>query len=87
LKKISIAAESLAIQSVLTVAGGPLFGFVCGWITSWFIGRISNDSIAEVSVTLAAAYLTFYISEAILNVSGVLAVVVRKHILHLMHLF
>ncbi|OWA51717.1 Sodium/hydrogen exchanger 7 [Hypsibius exemplaris] len=76
------SAESLAVQSVLTVAGGPLFGFVCGWIASWFIGRISNDAIAEVSVTLAAAYLTFYVSEAILNVSGVLAVVVLGLVLN-----
>lgn len=55
-----------------------MFGFVCGWISSWIIARISNDAIAEVSITLAAAYLTFYVSEAILEVSGVLAVVVSR---------
>ena len=65
----------MAVQSVLTVAGGPLFGFVCGWILVAIIGQISNDSISEVCLTLTAAYLTFYVSEAVLGISGVLAVV------------
>lgn len=56
------------------VAGGPLFGFICGQVVSFGISNIANDPISEISITLVAAYLTFYISE-LLNISGVLAVV------------
>ncbi|XP_055340491.1 uncharacterized protein LOC129589675 [Paramacrobiotus metropolitanus] len=69
------SGEWLAINSVLMVAGGPLFGFICGKIATFCISSISNDAILETSITLAAAYLTYYISE-VLNISGVLAVVV-----------
>lgn len=63
------------MQSVLTVAGGPLFGFAVGWTLVGLLGKISSDAISEVCLTLTAAYLTFYVSEAVLGISGVLAVV------------
>ncbi|GAU98071.1 hypothetical protein RvY_09267-2 [Ramazzottius varieornatus] len=71
----NFSGESLAVQSVLTVAGGPLFGFAAGWTLVGLLGKISSDAISEVCLTLTAAYLTFYVSEAVLGISGVLAVV------------
>ena len=39
------------------------------------IGQIFNSSEVEVTITLCAAYLTFYVAEGVLGSSGVLAVV------------
>ena len=48
--------------------------------TSWpkppFSGcRVFNDALVEIAITLASTYITFYIGEELLGVSGVLAVV------------
>lgn len=37
---------------------------------------VFNDAMVEISMTLVATYLTFYVAEDLLHVSGVLAVVV-----------
>ena len=34
-----------------------------------------NDALVEITITLASTYLTFYIGEEVLGVSGVIAVV------------
>lgn len=74
--------ESLAVESVLTVSGGPLLGFVVGKVAAFIIRSISNDSISEICITMAATYLTFYIGETFLRVSGVLAVVILGLVLN-----
>ncbi|CAG7734239.1 unnamed protein product [Allacma fusca] len=56
--------------------GGPVFGFVIGKIAVVALSLIFNDATVEITITLVAAYLTYYIGEDILGVSGVMAVVV-----------
>lgn len=34
-----------------------------------------NDALVEITITLASTYLTFYVGEEVLGISGVLAVV------------
>lgn len=55
--------------------GGALFGTMCGVLTVQWLRFIFNDAMSEITVTLSAAYLCFFIAEYFLHVSGVLAVV------------
>ena len=52
-----------------------MFGVASGYFFSHWIGTIFNHSEVEVSLTVCAAYLTFFVGEHFFGVSGVLAVV------------
>ncbi|CAL8091440.1 unnamed protein product [Orchesella dallaii] len=55
--------------------GGPFFGWFMAKITIRYLSMIFNDAAVEVSVTLCSAFLTYFIGEAYLGVSGVMALV------------
>ena len=55
--------------------GGPAFGYLMAKITIFWLSHVFNDALVEITITLASTYITFYIGEGLLNVSGVLAVV------------
>lgn len=55
--------------------GGPALGVGFAIMTTWWLGLVFNDAMVEISMTLVTAYLTFYVAEDLLVVSGVLAVV------------
>lgn len=55
--------------------GGALFGTAFAWIIFKWLGSIFNDAMAEITITVSAAYLCFFIAEYFLHVSGVIAVV------------
>ncbi len=55
--------------------GGAVFGTVFAVIIVQWLRMIFNDALAEISVTLAGAYLCFFVAEYFLNVSGIIAVV------------
>jgi sodium/hydrogen exchanger 10/11 len=44
-------------------------------ITIFWLSRVFNDALVEITITLASTYITFYIGENFLGVSGVLAIV------------
>ncbi|CAG7640037.1 unnamed protein product [Allacma fusca] len=77
---ISPGEDGLPLQILRKFAqitlGGPAFGFVMAKIAIFCVSVIFNDATVEITITLVAAYLTYYIGEAILGVSGVMAVVV-----------
>ncbi|MFQ5335047.1 MAG: cation:proton antiporter, partial [Flavobacteriales bacterium] len=60
---------------VITAAIALLVGIIIGWISLKWIKGVFNDSLVENSIVVAAAYLTFYVAEHFLHVSGVLALV------------
>ncbi|KAI0207471.1 Sodium/hydrogen exchanger 7 [Lamellibrachia satsuma] len=62
--------------SIQVSFGGVGFGFFMAKTTIFWLRNIFNDALAEITITLASTYLTFYIAEAYLNVSGVVSVVV-----------
>ena len=41
--------------------GGPIVGFVFAKITLFCLSRIFNDSLAEITITLASTYITYYV--------------------------
>lgn len=55
--------------------GGVGIGLFVGWIILRWIRRVFNDAMVEISAVVAAAYITFYVAEHFLHVSGVLALV------------
>jgi len=56
--------------------GGPLLGIVFGFIVSFWLRRINNNSILETNLTIITAFMVFYLAESwILEVSGILALV------------
>ncbi|HEX3498704.1 MAG TPA: cation:proton antiporter [Stellaceae bacterium] len=56
-------------------AGGLAAGYVAGLLVSWMSPMLRDHRLAETTLTIALAYLTFVISEHYLAVSGVVAVV------------
>ncbi len=56
------------------VMAGLLIGLAVGWLTLGVIGRLFNQPLVEISLTVGAAYVTFFIAES-LHVSGVVALV------------
>ncbi len=55
--------------------GGFAFGLVAGKIAVFWLQNVYNDALVEITITLVSTYLTYYIGEFVLKVSGVLAVV------------
>ncbi len=56
-------------------AGGILLGIIIGAVTIAWVKKVFNDALVEISVIIAAAYITFYIAEDFMHVSGVLGLV------------
>lgn len=55
--------------------GGPVFGYIMARLTIWWLSRVFNDAVVEITITLASTYFTYYVGDVLLEVSGVLAVV------------
>lgn len=55
-----------------TVVGGTIIGLIIAATTIAWVRRVFNDALVEITVLVIAAYLTFYIAEHFLHVSGIL---------------
>lgn len=55
--------------------GGLVFGYVGGRAVCWGVTLLRGQRFAEITVTVAAAYLAFIVGEHYLHISGVVAVV------------
>ncbi len=67
--------SSPIIEFIKVAAGGTLVGLIFGWITISWVRKVFNDALIEITVIIAAAYLTFFVAEHFLHVSGVLGLV------------
>lgn len=63
------------IEFLRVALGGVGIGVFVGWVILRWIKRVFNDAMVEISAVVAAAYITFYVAEHFLHVSGVLALV------------
>ena len=68
-KAISVVGEFFWV-----VSAGLIIGTAIGWVILWIIGKLINQPLIEITLSVAAAYLTFIIAES-LHVSGVVALV------------
>ncbi|HKL66401.1 MAG TPA: cation:proton antiporter [Bacteroidales bacterium] len=55
--------------------GGILTGIIVGGVSIWWVRKVFNDALVEISVIVVAAYITFFICEHFFHVSGVLGLV------------
>ncbi len=70
------ADSSSPIVEFLRVAvGGTVVGLAIGYFVIAWVKKVFNDALVEITVIVAAAYLTFYVAEHFLHVSGVLGLV------------
>ena len=70
-----LSLESILIEIALKVFGGPIFGIVMGYVFVYWLGKVFNDYLTEITITVGSPYLVYYISEMYLQSSGVLSVV------------
>ncbi len=71
-----VGAENSAVVEFFRVAlGGILVGLVVGLLVISWVKHVFNDAMVEISVIIAAAYISFFVAENLLGISGVLSVV------------
>lgn len=63
------------VEFLRVAFGGIGVGLFFGWVVLRWLKKVFNDAMVEISVVVAAAYITFYVAENYLHVSGVLALV------------
>ncbi len=63
------------LEFIRVAFGGLLVGGLFGYIVIYWVKNVFNDALVETSLVIAAAYLTFYVAEHTLHVSGVLGLV------------
>jgi len=69
------SVSDTTIHVVKVVGGGLLIGLILAMITSFWIGRIFNDPLIEIPLTLALAYTAMLVAEDLFHVSGIMAIV------------
>ncbi|MFT6915776.1 MAG: NhaP-type Na+/H+ or K+/H+ antiporter [Motiliproteus sp.] len=72
----SISLGAIAFELLWTVALGGLAGWLCGKLLIIAVGRIYNDPLVETTLSIACAYLVYFVTDVVLDASGVVAVVV-----------
>ena len=65
-----------AVDFILISFGGSFTGVAIGVIFVWVIGKIWNNPLVEITLTVVLAYSSFIIAEHFMHVSGVIATVV-----------
>lgn len=70
----NIALMTIVKDFALVVSGGVLIGVVIGSVILRIIGKIFNQPLIEIALSISAAYVTFIAAEAV-HVSGVVALV------------
>jgi len=68
-------AGGIAATFFVKALGGPAIGIVFGTVALWWISHVFNDPMVEISISIATAYLAYYVSEFWCDSSGVLTVV------------
>ncbi len=68
-------AGSPVMDFFRVAVGGTLLGLIIGGVTITWVKHVFNDAMVEITVIVVAAYLTFYVAEDFLHVSGVLGLV------------
>jgi Na+:H+ antiporter len=61
-------------EFIWVVSAGSIIGLAIGWSVLWIIGKLINQPLIEITLSVAAAYITFIIAET-MHVSGVVALV------------
>jgi len=71
----SINIFSISGSFLSVVLLGLLIGAAVAGIVLFWVGRLFNQPIVEITLTISAAYIAYFIAENLFHVSGVVAVV------------
>lgn len=66
---------NVALSFSIDLSGGVLVGIGSAWLACMVLPRLHGMRQAEITVTLALAYLSYALAEAVFGVSGVVSVV------------
>src|SRR3954471_2230450 len=69
-------AKGIVLGLAVAFVGGALVGAILGRVAAIVVSRIDQGGPAEVTLSVALAYLSYALAETYLHVSGVVAVVV-----------
>lgn len=72
----TLTAGTVLESFAISFLGGGLAGFLLGRLAIYLFIHLRGWPAAEITLTVALAYLTFYVSEHYLGVSGVVATVI-----------
>jgi NhaP-type Na+/H+ or K+/H+ antiporter/CRP-like cAMP-binding protein len=72
---VDFEIDNAMLQFLLMVGGGILWGIAMGVFMTMWISLAYDQAIVEVTVTVMISYLTFFVGEQYMHVSGVLSVV------------
>ena len=72
---LEVGFLAVAGQFIWVVLLGVAIGGLIGWLCINWLGKIFNDDILEIVITIVAAYLAFIVAEGMFHVSGIVAVV------------
>ncbi|MBT3306190.1 MAG: sodium:proton antiporter, partial [Alphaproteobacteria bacterium] len=64
-----------AVDFLFVFVGGAVVGWLAAMVFGLILGRVESDPYIEVSLTTVLAYLSFFLAEHFLHVSGVMATV------------
>lgn len=64
-----------SVQFMTVFFGGLVAGWILALVAGSLIGWVDRDSFFEITVTTILAYLSFYLAEHVLGLSGIMAVV------------
>lgn len=70
-----VSGSSPVVEFLRVILGGTAIGLFFAWIVISWVRKVFNDAMIEITVIIAAAYLTFFVAEHFFHVSGVLGVV------------
>ncbi len=68
-------AMEAAAEFLYDFVGGVATGYLCGRVVCFLVEPVRDQPMAEITLTLALAYLSFVLSEHYVGASGVVAVV------------
>jgi NhaP-type Na+/H+ or K+/H+ antiporter len=71
---VEVNAISVVGEFIWVVSAGLIVGIAVAWSSLWVIGKLVDQPLIEITLSVVAAYITFIIAES-LHVSGVVALV------------
>jgi CPA1 family monovalent cation:H+ antiporter len=64
------------VDFIVIAVGGSVVGLTMGALFSWAVGKIWNNPLVEITLTVVLALSSFIIADHLLHVSGVIATVI-----------
>ncbi len=68
-------ASATLSHFAVVVFGGLAVGLLLAGVVSWWLGKVFNDPMVEITLTVVLGYAAMFVAEGLLHVSGVMALV------------